>query len=194
VLRGLYFPQMTPLTTSCPTGNCTWPSFQSLSMCHTCIDVTKDVTCRFTTDPSSAVDELTEDFPCDYMIKSTLIATTYITIDPTNDFTWDMNPMIIWPAGHVSNRAGNDEYVQDDADLNIPGWTSPMFAFYMLMLNTTKVVNGSSESSVIKAQKCALNFCIQQHSVSVVNSRFSQIRRLSRLLLPQLTLPKAKSI
>jgi hypothetical protein len=148
-------------------------------MCSQCIDVTTQVksngTCRFN-DPqylnansANATETETSQqiLGCEYRIGENIIANGTMTIGVPNGYEYSMQGMIVSPLGLLTNDTEGPVYQQAAADLRLPGWRSPVFGFYRLMLNTSR---SNSGSPLAQASECALNFCIQEHQLSMVGT------------------------
>ncbi|KAJ5605695.1 hypothetical protein N7510_008476 [Penicillium lagena] len=151
---------------TCPSGNCTWPEFQSLGFCSKCQDVTASASL----------------YGCDQW--------TYANISADNEeASSSSNPQEIFcliNAGHGNNGSVPIEYFDTFRGTYIPtavvwalnsplnetflGLESPLAVFAHAELeaeadtNITKLVRGLRIRSV---QECILSLCLKTYNVSV---------------------------
>jgi Protein of unknown function (DUF3176) len=148
-------------TPSCPTSNCTWPSFQSLGLCSTCVDVTNYAQEKWSCEDSASF----------LFYGATGVNRTCSYNLPNSAFDYE------YQIFH-SDTYGN--YTEVDGELRLNVWTTNVqhttFSDNILMLvshvafqNTGALVPGIGREQVVQASECALAMCVQEHSLSVVS-------------------------
>ncbi|KAE8153561.1 hypothetical protein BDV25DRAFT_149089 [Aspergillus avenaceus] len=166
-----------PLDLSCPTGNCTWPQFQSVEMCSRCADVDPSRVVLSGWNFSSFDDKIRSDqnIPVQISIEngtqsnfSTLVSWRltgfYHALVPKNIY-WiadvqSYGSTIVMPTqGGSKTVAGIEDpvIVVAHAELDLPRqWLS----------NETDL---ASAVKVTEASECAMSFCAREYNVSVTN-------------------------
>lgn len=68
--------EIRPPRFNCPTGNCTWPTYSTLGVCHQCQDVSYllQYICKNNTSLNSPSGELESTSPCGFKVNNTFIA------------------------------------------------------------------------------------------------------------------------
>lgn len=149
---------------TCPSGNCTWPEFQSLGFCSKCQDVTESSTL----------------YDCDQWTEP--------DVDDANTIAHGQKYSCPVNTGHGGNGTAAIQYFTKVNGINIPtelvwglidmqqagsflGVPYPVYVFAHAQLeaesanaNITELVRGIRLSSV---QECVLSFCLQTYNVSV---------------------------
>ena len=144
---------------SCPTANCTWPSFKSLGICSTCINVTeyarKNWSCQ--DGPSSTISGLIgNNRTCSYNL-------------PNSAFSYEYE---IFPGD------SNGNYTEVDGELRLNIWTTStlnttfsdntfLLVSRVALENTADLVPGPAREQVLEATECALAMCVEEHELSI---------------------------
>lgn len=151
--------QIEDFAPSCPTANCTWPTFKSLGLCSTCINVTdyarKNWKCE--DGPSDTVSGLIgNNRTCSYNL-------------PNSAFSYEYE---IFPGD------SNGNYTEVDGELRLNIWTTAtqhttfsdnifLLVSRMAFENTAALVPGVAREQVLEATECALAMCVEEHDLSV---------------------------
>lgn len=149
-------------TPSCPTSNCTWPTFQSLGLCSTCMDVTdyarKNWECKDNS-TSVIIDGATgHSRTCSYSL-------------PNSAFSYEYQ---------IFHDDTHGNYTEVDGELRLNIWPTNVqrttFSDNILTLisrvalhDTGDLVPGVGREQVQVATECALAMCVQEHNLSVVS-------------------------
>ncbi|KAJ5766581.1 uncharacterized protein N7511_004197 [Penicillium nucicola] len=150
---------------TCPSGNCTWPEFQSLGFCSKCQDVTNSSTilkCDKWTQPDGD-DDVAVDYAEMYYCQVNIGHGSKGIIKLEH---YSKKGVILLPTGLIWKLQGGSEKL--NSFLGVP-W--PMYAFAHAQLdvesanaNITELVRNIRLKSV---QACALSFCLRTYNVSV---------------------------
>ena len=156
------------ITPSCPSGNCTWPEFQSMGYCAKCEDVTSTaslVGCNRVPVNISLTDELNP-ILCNITQRPPLLP-------------WDVSFALERAAGSgqavtkLPNEAITSMYATEQ--LKIAGIQNPMQAIAYAKLerldgnHTTTISHEGVQFQLKELTECALAPCIQVHNISVSN-------------------------
>lgn len=148
--------QIANFETSCPTANCTWPTFKSLGMCSTCMNVTDYARdhWRCDDDPSVTVAGVAgNNRTCSYNLPNS---------------AWSYKYLIF----------GNDtDALEVGGELRLNVWTTlktqTTFSDNTFLLvsslkleNDADLVPGIGREQVLDATECALAMCVEEHDLS----------------------------
>ncbi|KAL3474559.1 hypothetical protein BJX99DRAFT_176590 [Aspergillus californicus] len=161
---------------TCPSGNCTWPAFQSVGMCSQCEDITSSTT-----------------FDCDQTEVNTTIhethtsycrfnppdgehytATVEVTVQPNLSTFLRVNypDKVVWTASQMISATSNRTYVRVKNPLIT-------VAFAELVLADTTIAGRDPILDLTKtfeiktATQCILSLCAREYKVSVSNGELS---------------------
>lgn len=140
----------------CPTGNCTFPLFDSLAVCSKCVDVSKDV---INNTPQSNPTKLVGDHEVSYTMPG---GATIKFVARFAESMLQMGPAFVSTAG-----------VPPTLSKEILGLQDPLFTLAVLQFPDAmlKIADGNYFSSLPVANECALYFCVNTYNVSVLNSK-----------------------
>jgi hypothetical protein len=170
------------ITATCPTGNCTWPAFDSVELCHQCEDITElfEIDChRYVFDTSDGrpgeqrfrcevVDPLTG-YPFFIEVKTFETSHDVFGILVANHFLW-MRFSLDYPVFNQSETTfaglqnpqfvvGHAQYAMVDDGFELPG-ISPL-------------ENMGPHIELTKVEQCALALCSRTNEISVTNGVIS---------------------
>ncbi|KAJ3560024.1 hypothetical protein NPX13_g9455 [Xylaria arbuscula] len=180
----------------CPTGNCTWPKFESLALCTTCEQRTQgfpESECPLSWDASEVQDamtqgdtdflplkktctlELPEDLFCHASPKFTINAE--LVRSERDDFRYPNNvgypnhifgSRIILPSGERVPNGTEHPKLFFDSDISpTESWSLLSFCDLEIQRKSTR---GVASLSVKQATVCQLSPCTQTYSLAVTNS------------------------
>lgn len=160
------------LNTDCPSGDCDWPIYNSLSICSQCDDYTKSVKdeCAHQYSDMSA----TTDFVCNRTLN---IASTFLEINNytstnydtnTNPFTQWHDPiyMDIEPDTDVGPGTPTERYIFLQPETE--GVVGPFIQGYTILRNLPE------DNSKYEASHCSFYYCVQAYNTTVRNFTLSQ--------------------
>lgn len=147
----------------CPSGNCTWPPFQSVGWCSQCEDITSQATLVNCSDlPDVTRVSGSHRYPCNVTIPQGSWASFPIRVEGADDDShgnmievpWGM----IWESG---------VYV----DGVVAGVENPLFALVYAELNKPPIdsPHPAKDINIKNVTQCVLSPCTRTHSVSVSN-------------------------
>jgi hypothetical protein len=160
LLNGVFSHDMiTENTPTCPTGNCTWPTFNSLAICSKCVDVTaysvEHSKCHYTA--AKRLEPLPDYWNrnCTFHLPS--LPQGYYTM--SEDDSGDLyNSMVLQTFDYnLSTAAGNSILKK------------PLFAFGKLRFATETGAVADPRALIKDAHECAIAFCIKTYNISVRN-------------------------
>jgi hypothetical protein len=163
------------LEATCATGNCSWPSFYSLSWRTKCLDKTSSVSlegCDFSFGPDDPVNAISRQ--CSLSTGTNDPWTLFMTRTPFgNDTIRIKGPQyIIWPTVDF-NWADISDYA---ADGTVPNAANNFMSMAQVELgyNDTEINEGIfTAPHVISATECSLVPCVQEYSISVSGGRLA---------------------
>ena len=165
-------------TPSCPSGNCTWPTYKSVGICSQCSDMKSSAT--FDCGMPSYNDTRDEDHffvaegKCEVVLPQGRSSNTSVTIETlylndsfvgeilfTTHKVWEVKPLFQSPSSWNRTFSGikNPLLVLAQASL---GFDSDRIT------NISKPTEGIVFQSVTQ---CAFSYCIQDYNVSVTNGK-----------------------
>ncbi|ODM19713.1 hypothetical protein SI65_04699 [Aspergillus cristatus] len=148
------------LDPTCPSGNCTWPPFQSLGWCSQCEDITSKATLANCTDiPEST--NMTEPhvYPCNVTVPGGNSASVPIQVSKTNGVTMLQMPTdMLWTVGIRPPGV-------------FAGVENPLIVLGHATMQDYPTRTSSShpekDMKIEKATQCVLSPCMRTYSVSV---------------------------
>jgi hypothetical protein len=170
------------ITATCPTGNCTWPAFESVEICHQCEDITEpfEIDCPRHVFDTSADRSQEQRFRCDVVdpltgypfyieVKTFETSNDVFEILITNHFLW-MRFSLDYPLFNQSAATfaglqnpqfvvGYAQYAMVDNGVNLTG-ISPL-------------ENMGPHIKLTKVEQCALALCSRTNEISVANGVIS---------------------
>lgn len=156
------------ITPSCPSGNCTWPEFQSMGYCVKCEDVTSTASligCNHVPVNISLTDELNP-ILCNIKQRPPLL--------PWNiSFTFDRHIGNKQPVMSLPNEAIT--FMQSTEQVKIAGIQDPMQAIAYAKVerldsnHSTTIQHEGVEFKLKELAECALTPCIRVYNISVFN-------------------------
>ncbi|KAL7770150.1 hypothetical protein CFE70_000083 [Pyrenophora teres f. teres 0-1] len=163
---------------SCPSSNCTWPSYESLAMCSQCVEMPTllNFTCMFTrVDWTSKLTGNKSSYPsanvCGYFVNSTsdnpILMSGYI-VDEDGNKTEDALLMRTLPLVTNPRRAP----LWGDGSINFKNIRNPVVDF---------LVSGSASSADVYADKmpvvheCVLSWCVKTIQSSYYLGTYEEI-------------------
>ncbi|RDW63068.1 DUF3176 domain-containing protein [Aspergillus mulundensis] len=142
---------------SCPSGNCTWSTFQTVGYCSRCTDRTAEASLVFNEQPVQATVSGTETWTrCQVALPGV----------QEEAIIWSTPFSTLW-----SPTPDGDTFLVFDLE-------NPMFglAHAQLRTNETLMQSGAEPSKALFVQnvtECRLSLCLWEYSVSVANSALS---------------------
>jgi hypothetical protein len=162
VYRGLFTPQLvTDLAPDCPSGNCTFPLFDSLAFCSKCLDVSQSV---INNDPGlgSKIAKDPESVQGDYNISYTLPGNAVV------DFT------VFFSGGSLAMGPSMVSTTALPANLSkeMLGLQDPLLTFAVLQFPDVgdDISQANYFTSLPVTHECALYFCVNTYYVTVTNT------------------------
>lgn len=156
------------ITPSCPSGNCTWPEFQSMGYCAKCEDVTSTASligCNHVPVNTSLTDELNP-ILCNITQRPPLL--------PWNiSFTFDRHIGDKQPVMGLPNEAIT--FMKSTEQVKIAGIQDPMQAIAYAKVErldsnrSTTIQHEGVEFKLKELAECALTHCIRVYNISVSN-------------------------
>lgn len=148
--------QIVNFETSCPTANCTWPSFKSLGLCSTCMNVTDYArnNWRCEDGPSVTVANITgNNRTCSYNLPNS---------------AWTYQYLIF---------GNGTEHLEVGGELRLNVWTTMkdqttfsdntfLLVSSLKLENAANLVPGIGREQVLEATECALAMCVEEHDLS----------------------------
>ena len=144
---------------SCPTANCTWPSFKSLGVCSTCMNVTeyakKNWNCQ--DGPSHNISgSIGNNRTCSYNL-------------PNSAFSYEYE---------IFSDDSNGNYTEVAGELRLNIWTTSkqntsfsdntfLLVSLVALENTADLVPGPAREQVLEATECALAMCVEEHELLI---------------------------
>ncbi|KAG4439799.1 hypothetical protein IFR05_004697, partial [Cadophora sp. M221] len=156
IYDGIFKPRgVQDLIPICPSGNCTFPLFESLAFCSTCLDVTEDVSVN---NPPAYPNDLKGTQQISYTIPGNGIVSFSAVFEEGN--------LAKGPAFVSTTVLPADLPKQV---LNVP---NPLMALAVLQFPDVRqrIEDGNYFNSLPTAHECALYFCVNTYNVTVTNS------------------------
>ena len=155
-------------TPHCPTGNCTWPPFESISWCTECHD---DVTwsfqdpCEFSFDPATVPNGTWVNRDCTLISSKGYAQTVFVSatlsgVDDSSLYRVAVPYLRIAPLHAVV-----DGHVENDLPSPTMNASFPMasFGIFNFSNDTTLHLN--------KAEVCTMDLCLPTYSINVINAK-----------------------
>jgi hypothetical protein len=148
------------LRLACPTGNCTWPATESLSVCSTCNDVSSKLDKSSSTGSSSAVALETSNAAASFgqvtkfELPNRLFIDNFDTIPPQ---------LLMTTFG-----TGNQSETISMSSINTLIW-----AMAILRVKPEDQTRTWPDTR-LEATECALHYCVQRYETQVANSNISE--------------------
>ncbi|KAJ5413806.1 hypothetical protein N7509_000433 [Penicillium cosmopolitanum] len=153
---------------TCPSGDCTWPSYKSLGFCSQCSDVTSTATLNCAMPPSShkAMQNATLNGTCEVVLPQGRPSGTRVEATIRNGtpdwIEWSMEA--VWEVENFPVLDGSA----------YSGVENPLvvMAQSTLGFDNTRITNLSDPTEGIfikKVTQCAFNFCVNEYNVHVTN-------------------------
>ena len=140
-------PNSNTVTMDCPTGNCTYATYQSVGFCSRCANITDFLDLN-----------VTSMYPGSSMSMSSMTSSEYEYKLPNG---WNFTTS--YSNKYMMNATSNRDLVS----LDPKGWP--------LVLNFTAITtDGISMPPDISATECALYFCVHTYNASVENGKFHE--------------------
>jgi hypothetical protein len=153
-------------TPSCPTGNCTWPSFRSLGWCSKCQDVTEQVqsNCSYSYDASKLNQSEHYFGSCNLHLDQ-----GYST-----DLTWEVAPSdggsfglqvtteVLWLVDD-----GNSTTTATSNNPTFFGIESPQAVLGHVLMDFDDDLHPENGFHVANATQCVLSYCVRDYDISV---------------------------
>jgi hypothetical protein len=154
------------ITSSCPTGNCTWPLYQSLTICSTCNDLASQLE-GIPVEPPEPGSNYT--YP---VTNWTLPSGLYLTVEESQSkqglFAMTMN---------VTNAPNAENPIKESASFPLLNSTLSLLDF-LIIIGPANYSNDYSTSTFITtgpfASECLLQVCIQTYNASETNTVFQK--------------------
>jgi len=159
--------------TQCPTGNCTFPDYSSLGVCHQCADVSYllEYQCN---DNKTFLDDATAGYivrnPCGYKFNKTFVAGT-----KTADEKPMTVPMTILIGGGFEGREPDFAEMTMSNVWNATVFTNltfPILHFYVAYTPGGPVETRKNTTAVLK--ECAVNWCVKKFSGSFEGGKIKE--------------------
>jgi hypothetical protein len=139
------------VTSHCPSGNCTWPPFQSLGVCGSCEDLTPRIE-RLPIAPES----FSGGGPSNFRLPNGFSMTTKTTLKDKHSGLVYMN--ISTTASMYSNLYSTiDDFTLNNVSIAFPDRGSLMIDFFALRLRGLS----NSGDNVTFAKECVLQYCVK---------------------------------
>lgn len=138
------------VTPSCSTGNCTWPSYQSLAICSTCKDVTNHLTAK----------------PAKFGNTWNLPNGLSLEVDNAQA-----------NEGLVSLTFNNSQTTPNLSSIAFPKNTSDLALLDLFVLIGPTNYSISGIQTPAFASECLLNVCLQSYNASSTNSIFHESQK-----------------
>jgi hypothetical protein len=157
--------QIDDFPASCPTSNCTWPKFQSLGLCSTCVDVT---------------DYAQKNWKCEDGANNTFDG--FVGKNRTCSYKLP-NSAFDYEYQIFYDEVGGD-YTEVDGELRLNVWSTDVHQATFsdnIMLLVSRITFGESQSlvpggareQVQEATECALAMCVEEHDLSITSGIMS---------------------
>jgi hypothetical protein len=174
--------QIVNFETTCPTANCTWPTFKSLGMCSTCMDVTEyarnNWVCE-TDNPSVTVDGVTgNNRTCSYNLPNSAWSYQYLIFGNNTD---DLEV-----AGELRMNVWTTMKSQTSFSKN-----TFLLVSSLKLENDADLVPGIGREQVLEATECALAMCVEEHDLSTTLGNRTHIVKSSQQPFSMTTAPTA---
>lgn len=160
-------------TLLCPTGNCTWPVFETIGVCHRCNDVTEDLTREKDLEVIPEADDYSQTawaLPNGHLI-SNLDGTNFVEgKSPNGDLISDANDTYYTPGGFWMTAYGTG---LPRKTMNLQDVEALIWSISIIEVDSDKLGNGTSQSAMrwpdtpLKATECGLYYCVKR-----IESRF----------------------
>lgn len=170
VLYGLSQPlknTIQQLPFNCPSGNCTWPAYESLAVCSTCNDVTSSL--EQVTDMGAQYVYLMDDADAAYASNGTAFRLPNVLfIDNLDGWQWGTTKhgaMMMTTFG-----TGNASKTVTMKSLDTLIWA------VSILKASANPTNASATwpNLPVAATECALHYCVNRHSTSVRNGTLTE--------------------
>jgi hypothetical protein len=165
MLRGVFDGNLAPRMTSttCTSGNCTWPTFSSLGICSHCEDVTAYAQKHYSCSTSST-SEL-EQINCTINLPSSPPYLAFQLTEVESTATQDHPYMFVWPSNlKYYSDTGYHEYLTNGT---YAGVEEPLLPIAFVKVDPMSI------QSITRADQCALSFCVKTYNESVNNGNIS---------------------
>ncbi|CAG8235622.1 unnamed protein product [Penicillium salamii] len=156
------------LEPTCPSGDCTWPSYKSFGFCSQCSDITSTATldCAMPSSNHKAAQNTSLNGTCEVVLsqgrpsgtrlEATFRNGTFDLIKFNRDVVWETESHPVLD-GSVYFRIENPLIVMAHSTLN---------------LNNTRITNLSDPTEgifIAKVIQCAFNFCVKEYKPYITN-------------------------
>lgn len=156
VYNGIFTPAgVTNLGPACPSGNCTFPLFDSLALCSNCLDITKEVV-------NNDMPKDPESLQGGYTISYTLPGDAVVELG-----VFFSGGDIVMGPSMVSTTALPPGLSKKQFGLQDPLLTFAVLQFPTVDMNISQ---GNYYSSFPVTHECVLYFCVNTYNVTVENS------------------------
>lgn len=163
VYNGIFTPEgARSLDPICPSGNCTFPLFDSLAVCGECKDVSKDVVNNDVGNLKEMIDKSLGSFSGDFNVSYTLLGNAVVQFSvfiSGNDLA--AGPLMVATTALPANISKLLFNLQD-----------PFFTLAVLQFpNVSSVITeGSYFTSPPFTNVCSVYFCVNTYNVTVTNT------------------------
>jgi len=136
----------------CPTGNCSWPTYQSLAICSTCVDLTKNLTSTRQQNESSVL--------VWHLPNGVSLATP----------DWQLGVTMTVNNTQQRNPTNGTDYVS----IAFPNFNFPPLDVFVILGNYTSETGdfNNDTGGGPYAAECILDFCVQNYTAEARNGTF----------------------
>ncbi|KAI9878887.1 MAG: hypothetical protein M1830_010243 [Pleopsidium flavum] len=149
---------------SCPTGNCTWPTFNSLGVCSKCVDMTDSVGTR----GACTVEDLLQT----NMTNTTCAFSFPYGVPFINPYKRSTEPLslIAWMLNYKPVDSRNAIFAAVNG--TYAGVQNPLFALGWLELDYN---SSTAKNPISKGLECMFTFCLKSYNVSMMSGKLSSV-------------------
>lgn len=161
VYQGIFTSDVQPLIPDCPTGNCTFPAFDSLALCSKCVNVTDDVR-NSQTQGRGAIGNVGN-----WLLNMTYHLPGGIDVDIQAAYSDKSMKSLGYGPAFVSLTKNGSEITEG------LGIKNPLLSLAVLQFKAVDAAgyDGDYLTSPPVVHECVLYFCVQTYNVTVKNSK-----------------------